>query len=61
VRGLGVVDVYEAVTSGRPYQPAQPPDEALPLLHAEAQRGWRRRDLIDAFTHLVTHRHADPV
>jgi cyclic di-GMP phosphodiesterase len=56
---IGVVDVYEAVTSRRPYQPAQPPDEALQLLRAEAQRGWRRLDLIDTFTHLVTQRHSD--
>jgi cyclic di-GMP phosphodiesterase len=51
---IGVVDVYEAVTSRRPYQPTQPADEALRLLQAEAGRGWRRADLVDAFTELVT-------
>jgi len=53
---IGIVDVYEAVTSRRPYQPTQPATDALQLLHAEAQRGWRRRDLVDAFTELVTQR-----
>jgi putative two-component system response regulator len=56
---IGVVDVYEAVTSRRPYQPAQPANEALQLLQGEVQRGWRRPDLVDAFTQLVTHRHFD--
>jgi putative two-component system response regulator len=58
---IGVVDVYEAVTSRRPYQPTLPASEAIRVLHAEAQRGWRRRDLVDGFTALLTHRHFDAV
>jgi putative two-component system response regulator len=58
---IGVVDVYEAVTSRRPYQPTQPASEAVHVLHAEAQRGWRRRDVVEAFTELVTQRHFEAV
>ena len=36
MRVLAVADVYEAVTSERPYRAAMSSDEALAILHAEA-------------------------
>ena len=50
---IGVVDIYDAVTSRRPYQDPHSPQEAIEILRTQAQRGWRRRDLIDAFAALV--------
>jgi len=50
---IGVVDIYDAVTSRRPYQDPHSPQEAIEILRTQAQRRWRRRDLIDAFAALV--------
>ena len=50
---MGVVDIYDAVTSQRPYQDPHSPQEAIEILRTQAQRGWRRPDLIDAFAALV--------
>jgi putative two-component system response regulator len=50
---IGIVDVYEAVTSYRPYQRTQSIEQAVDLLQQQVERGWRRRDLVDAFTTLV--------
>ena len=50
---IGVVDIFDAVTSRRPYQDPHSPQEAIEILRTQAQRGWRRRDLIDAFAALV--------
>ncbi len=50
---VGVVDIYDAVTSRRPYQDAHSAQEAIDILRGQAQRGWRRPDLVDAFADLV--------
>jgi putative two-component system response regulator len=46
---MGIVDVYDAVTTVRPYKIASSPEQAYDELTAEAKRGWRRKDLVDAF------------
>lgn len=46
---IGIVDVYDAMTTDRPYRTAMTPEEALAELHHEVERGWRRADLVDAF------------
>ena len=46
---ISIVDVYDALTSDRPYRAASSPAHALTELRREAQNGWRRRDLVDAF------------
>jgi putative two-component system response regulator len=46
---IGIVDVYDALTSTRPYHQAVSSDEALAVLAEEVQRGWRRADLVEAF------------
>ena len=49
---MGVVDVYDALTTDRPYRPAMTPEEACEALEQEAGRGWRRADLVREFTTL---------
>jgi putative two-component system response regulator len=49
---IGVVDVYDAMTTNRPYRSARTSQEALAELAKEVKRGWRRADLVDAFTEL---------
>jgi putative two-component system response regulator len=50
---IGLVDVYDAVTTRRPYQGPQTPQEAIDILREQVARGWRRADLVDAFASLV--------
>ena len=50
---IGVVDVYDAITTKRPYQRTQSIHEALDVLREQAQRGWRRADLVAEFADLV--------
>lgn len=47
---IGVVDVFEALTSARAYRQAASVDRAIEVLHDHVQQGWRRADLVD---HLV--------
>jgi putative two-component system response regulator len=49
----GVVDVYEAVTTRRPYQDPQTPREAIEILRKQVERGWRNSDIVEAFAALV--------
>jgi len=52
---MGIVDVYDAVTTARPYKPAASAERAFEELASEARRGWHREDLVDAFTFLGRH------
>jgi len=49
----GLVDVYDAVTTRRPYKGPHSPQEAIDILRGQVARGWRRADLVDAFAQLV--------
>lgn len=49
----GIVDVFDALTTARPYKAALPVELACEELAAEAARGWRRSDLVDTFNRLV--------
>ncbi len=50
---IGIVDVYDAVTTRRPYQGPHSAQEALDILRHQVSRGWRRPDLVEAFAALV--------
>jgi putative two-component system response regulator len=50
---LGIVDVYDAVTTERPYKPALPAAQAYEELTDSGRRGMRRRDLIDEFIRMA--------
>src|SRR5205807_5061799 len=49
---MGIVDVFDAATTTRPYKAGIAPEQACTELAQEAARGWRRADLVDAFVKL---------
>jgi len=48
-RVLQIPDIFDALTSERPYKPALPAEEALRILEQEAERGWRDPELVLLF------------
>jgi putative two-component system response regulator len=52
-RILSVVDVYDALTTERPYKPALPPDHAIRELREEAAKGWKFIAIVDEFVLLA--------
>jgi putative two-component system response regulator len=46
---MGIVDVFDALTTERPYKVALPFSAARDELRREVERGWRRADLVAAF------------
>jgi putative two-component system response regulator len=50
---LSVVDVFDALTTDRPYRDAVTADAALDILEDEARRGWRQSRLVSVFADLV--------
>lgn len=50
---IGLVDVYDAITTQRPYQQPQPIEQTLEMLWGQAHRGWRRADLTERFVSLI--------
>ena len=49
----GLVDAYDALTTQRAYQTAQPTKHAVDTLREQVQRGWRRADITEAFVKLI--------
>jgi putative two-component system response regulator len=52
-RILQTVDIYDALTTDRPYRPAMPVEEAIETMRNEDKRGWWDNALIDEFGALV--------
>ncbi len=50
---VGLVDVYDALTSERPYRQPLPRQRAYEMIGEEVRSGWRDRVLVDAFIDLV--------
>lgn len=48
-RILQIADVYDALTTERPYKAAHTPEEAFRILDEEASRGWRDIELLTLF------------
>jgi putative two-component system response regulator len=46
---MSIVDVFDALTTDRPYRRATTPEDAFEVLRAEAAKGWRRSDLVEEF------------
>ena len=53
---LQLADVYDALTTNRPYRKASPPSVGLEIMQEECARGWWNRHLLDAFTEMVAKR-----
>ena len=52
-RILQIVDVYDALTTRRPYKRAMPPAEALRMMECEIERGWWDGLIFREFTHML--------
>ena len=52
-RVLSVVDVYDALTTERPYKRALPSESAVGVLRDEAAKGWLFSDIVEAFIGLL--------
>jgi len=51
---IGIVDVFDAMTTTRPYRPALGRDQAFRELRREAAMGRRRKDLVERFVAIIT-------
>lgn len=51
-RVLQIVDIYDALTSARPYKPAFPANQALAMIQEETDRGWRDPHIVRVFMQL---------
>ena len=52
-RILQIVDVYDALTTKRPYKSPLPEGEALGIMEQEVKKGWWDGDIFSAFQHVV--------
>jgi putative two-component system response regulator len=58
-RILQLSDVYDALTTDRPYKVAFTPEVALDLMAEEAERGWWDRELFEAFREMIRLHHKE--
>ncbi|MBF2013885.1 MAG: two-component system response regulator [Rivularia sp. T60_A2020_040] len=49
-----IIDIYDALTSERPYKKAFTPSEALLIIKEETNKGWRNPKLIQQFTEFIS-------
>ena len=52
-RILQITDIFDALTTDRPYRKALPPQEAFAILHKEVERGWWDGSILDEFESAV--------
>jgi len=50
---VGIVDVYTALTSDRPYRKAVSHEEAVRSLRAQTREGWHNPELVEKFIQLL--------
>jgi putative two-component system response regulator len=48
-RVLQIADIYDALVSQRPYKPSYSPEQALHVIRAETDRGWRDPEIASLF------------
>lgn len=48
-----IIDIYDALTSERPYKPAFPAEKALEIIAEETRKGWRNPKLVEQFTQFI--------
>lgn len=54
-RILQITDIYDALTTDRPYRNALSMEDALSIMHKEVQRGWWDSALMNEFEGIVHH------
>ncbi len=52
-RVLQLADIYDALTTARPYKTALSPDEALQIIRSEVSKGWRDPKLVELFADIL--------
>ena len=52
-----IIDIYDALISERPYKKALTPQEALAVMIAETNKGWRNPNLMKQFTDFINTNH----
>jgi putative two-component system response regulator len=50
---IGLVDVYDALTTQRAYQNVQPIEHAIATLREHVRLGWRSGDLVESFVSMI--------
>ena len=58
-RIMQVADIYDALTTARPYKPAFSHDRAMAIMLEEVRRGWRDPELVPLFTEVVKRHDGD--
>jgi putative two-component system response regulator len=53
-----IIDIYDALTSERPYKLAHSPQKALEMMFQETERGWRNPDLMRQFANFIQYQEA---
>ena len=53
---MGVVDVFDALTTSRPYKPALSAEQACSVLRDEVRCGWRSGHLVETFIDMLVER-----
>lgn len=53
-RILQVADIYDALTTSRPYKPAFSHDHAIEIMLEESRRGWRDPELVPLFAQVTS-------
>lgn len=52
-RILQLADIYDALTTARPYKRALTPEDALQVIREESARGWRDQRLVEVFADIL--------
>lgn len=60
-RILQTADIYDALTTNRPYRRASPPEDGFAILREEAKRGWRELRLVDGLCEVLRRGNAGEV
>ncbi|MBV9406735.1 MAG: HD domain-containing protein, partial [Acidobacteriaceae bacterium] len=52
-RILQLADIYDALTTARPYKRALSPEDALQVIRSEVKKGWREPRLVEVFADIL--------
>jgi len=55
-----IIDIYDALTSERPYKVAFKPDESIEIMWNEVEKGWRNPELMKKFEAFIQYQATNP-